>query len=85
MRAASCGGFAGVRDLEAGFAGPLNSAYEGAVALGSRVRRHNGADPETGRRHREFIQAAGFASSIAGVSAICSGTQEETTAPRPAC
>jgi ubiquinone/menaquinone biosynthesis C-methylase UbiE len=73
------GGFAGVRDLTLAVAGPANSAYQTAVDLGYRVRRHNGADPQIGLRHRELPLAAGFASSIAGATVVASGSAEETT------
>jgi SAM-dependent methyltransferase len=74
------GGLVGVRDVDLGarLIYPLTPLLEQLLAMGNRVRRHNGGDIFLGRTHRRLLRDAGFARTEAGATMNCAGTLEGT-------
>ncbi len=75
------GGLLGVRDCDwgSGVFAPPDPAVEFAASLYARVWRHNGGDPDCGRRLRALLRAAGFARVQTSASFRWDGSQDGST------
>jgi ubiquinone/menaquinone biosynthesis C-methylase UbiE len=79
-RVLKSGGVVGVRDSEHSIdvVAPSNPVVDQISALYSRLRVHDGIDPQLGRSVRALVRAAGFSRVVGSASFETCGTPEET-------